>query len=61
MHSGAPATTAGDVARVVGASDVLVFSRGETAWRLLGGVGRGGSWAGVVEVDLDDEPLLKRA
>jgi len=61
VNSVARAETTGDLARVVGASDVLVFARGEDTWRLLGGLGRGGSWAGVVEVRLDDEPVLKRA
>jgi diguanylate cyclase (GGDEF)-like protein len=44
-----------------GVVDVLVFRRvSTTTWAHLGGLGRGRSWAGVVEVG-EDEPLLAGA
>ncbi len=51
-----------DVARSLGAQDVLVFRRlrrGE--WLHTGGVGRGAGWAGLVLADGQREPLLSRA
>lgn len=44
------------------APDVLVFRRLATdRYAHLGGVGRGEGWAGIVEVSLDSEPLLRAA
>ena len=44
------------------APDVLVFRRIATdRYAHLGGVGRGEGWAGIVEVNLDGEPLLRSA
>ena len=41
--------------------DLLVFELSEGVLRLVGGRGRGASWAGVVEAALADEPLARRA
>ena len=38
-----------------------MFARTETGWELIGGSGRGASWAGIVAVRFEDEPLLARA
>jgi diguanylate cyclase (GGDEF)-like protein len=45
----------------LGPGDVLVFDRDQTSVRLAGGHGRGAGWAGVVEAELRDEPLVRRA
>ena len=67
VSGGAPVEAAADaeaveVARALGAQDVLVFRRlrrGE--WLHTGGVGRGAGWAGLVLADGQREPLLSRA
>jgi diguanylate cyclase (GGDEF)-like protein len=41
--------------------DLLVFELADGLLRLVGGRGRGASWAGVVEAALTDEPLARRA
>jgi diguanylate cyclase (GGDEF)-like protein len=41
--------------------DLLVFELHDGLLRLVGGRGRGASWAGVVEASLADEPLARRA
>jgi diguanylate cyclase (GGDEF)-like protein len=41
--------------------DLLVFELSDGVLRLVGGHGRGASWAGVVEAALADEPLARRA
>ncbi len=41
--------------------DVLVFDRDAAAVRLAGGHGRGAGWAGLVEAQLSDEPIARRA
>jgi diguanylate cyclase (GGDEF)-like protein len=46
----------------LGAPDVLVFRRlAPGRYAHLGGTGRGEGWAGIVEVALDAEPLLRAA
>ena len=68
--AGAPSTTSPEAraeaaARLAthwGATDVLVFRRVRRGtWAHVGGVGRGQSWAGIVETDQGDEPLLRQA
>ncbi len=39
-----------DVEGLLGASDVLVFRRVGVRWTHLGGIGRGASWAGTIEL-----------
>ena len=54
-----PATEAAQTALAGG--DLLVFELQDGVLRLVGGRGRGSSWAGVVEADLADEPMARRA
>lgn len=59
-----PAVALGEVVdlAVLDAPDVLVFRRLATdRYAHLGGIGRGEGWAGIVEVNLDSEPLLRAA
>jgi diguanylate cyclase (GGDEF)-like protein len=51
----------GPVATALGAADVLVLERSGRGWRLLGGAGRGASWAGTVDVQPTGEALLRKA
>jgi diguanylate cyclase (GGDEF)-like protein len=51
----------GPIARALGAADVLVLLRDGRRMRLLGGAGRGASWAGTVEVQPSGEALLRKA
>ena len=51
----------GPVATALGAHDVLVLERAGNDLRLLGGAGRGASWAGTVEVKSTGETLLRKA
>lgn len=46
------------VAAALGVDDLMVFELRDDGAHLLGGTGRGASWAGVVELELDREPLL---
>lgn len=46
------------LAHGLGVDDLMVFELARDRARLRGGVGRGAGWAGIVEVDLGDEPLL---
>ncbi len=46
-----------DTASVLDVDDILVFAQRQGQLSLLGGAGRGIGWAGVVDVDLADEPL----
>ncbi|HET7520870.1 MAG TPA: GGDEF domain-containing protein [Candidatus Limnocylindria bacterium] len=48
------------VAADLGVADVLVLQRDGGRLRLLGGTGRGASWAGAVEVELETEPHAGR-
>jgi diguanylate cyclase (GGDEF)-like protein len=43
------------------ADDTLVFERRGSRFRLVGGTGRGESWADIVEIAPDEEPLVVRA
>ena len=43
------------------AEDVLVFRWTPDSFRLIGGRGRGAGWAGIVDVDLNDSPIIARA
>ena len=50
------------LAKQVGAADLLIFRRicpGRYAH--IGGIGRGEGWAGIVEVEAADDPLLAEA
>ena len=49
----------GDVAAALGVVDLMVFELAGDRARLRGGVGRGAGWAGIVEVELADEPVLR--
>ena len=51
----------GPVATALGAADVLVLERAGRGLRLVGGVGRGASWAGSVVVQSTGEVLLRMA
>jgi hypothetical protein len=48
------------VAAELHATDLMVFEIAGKRVRLLGGVGRGAGWAGIVEVMLADEPVVQR-
>lgn len=48
------------VAAAVGATDLMVFALADERARLLGGVGRGAGWAGIVDVAFDEEPHVAR-
>lgn len=56
----ATTTTVATVAAALRAIDLMVFEIGGERVRLLGGVGRGAGWAGIVEVMLADEPVVQR-
>lgn len=45
----------------LGVGDLLVFTRDGSTLRLAGGRGRGAGWAGLVEAEVNDEPLARRA
>jgi len=51
----------GGIGEALGARDLLVLLRVDGRLRLLGGTGRGASWAGSVEVDPADEPSARLA
>jgi diguanylate cyclase (GGDEF)-like protein len=54
--------SAAEIARVAGASDMFVFRRVENRrFAHVGGVGRGRGWAGIVEVGVDEEQLIRTA
>ena len=55
-RSGEPRSGARD-----GAEDVLVFERSEDGFSLLGGIGRGSGWAGIVHVGPGPDSLVGRA
>ncbi|HUK44955.1 MAG TPA: GGDEF domain-containing protein [Gaiellaceae bacterium] len=51
--------TAAEIAEAAGADDLFVFRRvAEGRFAHLGGSGRGAGWAGIVEIGVDEEPLL---
>jgi diguanylate cyclase (GGDEF)-like protein len=53
------ASSVADVAASLGVVDLMVFELADDRARLCGGFGRGAGWAGVVEVDVADEPVLR--
>ena len=58
----APVLTPLDIAKAAGADDLFVFRRiAERRFAHVGGVGRGVGWAGIVEIGIEDEPLLAAA
>ncbi len=51
--------TQAETAARLGVVDALIFRRlSVSRWAHLGGLGRGSGWAGLVDVDEDDDPLL---
>ena len=55
------ASGARDVATALGVTDILVFAVENRRAVLRGGAGRGAGWAGLVDVELTDEPTLATA
>ena len=56
------APSAAEIAEAAGSSDLFVFRRiGAGRFAHVGGVGRGTGWAGIVEIGVDDEPLVRSA
>jgi diguanylate cyclase (GGDEF)-like protein len=54
--------TLDELAAAVGATDLFLFRRIDSGrFAHIGGVGRGGGWAGIVEVGVADEPLVAEA
>jgi diguanylate cyclase (GGDEF)-like protein len=54
--------SAAEIAQAAGASDLFVFRRiANRRFVHVGGVGRGAGWAGIVEIEADDEPLIRSA
>jgi len=49
-----------EVAAALGVEDVLVFELSGDHARLRGGSGRGAGWAGVVELNVSDEPRVQQ-
>ncbi len=41
--------------------DILVFERSETGFSLIGGIGRGAKWAGIVELSDAEDSVVRRA
>lgn len=55
-------TSAAELAEAAGAVDLFVFRRvGDGRFAHVGGSGRGAGWAGIVEVGIEDEPLIAAA
>ena len=56
------APSAAEIAQAAGATDLFVFRRiAAGRFAHVGGVGRGAGWAGIVEVGVEDEPLVRSA
>ena len=54
--------SAAEIADAAGADDLFVFRRiADGRFAHVGGIGRGAGWAGIVEVGVDDEPLVEQA
>lgn len=54
--------SAAEIAEAAGADDLFVFRRvGGRRFAHIGGVGRGAGWAGIVDVQADEEPLVELA
>jgi diguanylate cyclase (GGDEF)-like protein len=53
---------ADEIVEAAGASDLFVFRRiAQRRFAHVGGAGRGAGWAGIVEVEAEAEPFVKRA
>ena len=60
--SASSALTPVDLAEAAGADDLFVFRRiADRRFAHVGGVGRGVGWAGIVEIGMEDEPVLEAA
>jgi diguanylate cyclase (GGDEF)-like protein len=56
------APTAAEIAQAAEANDLFVFRRiAAGRFAHVGGVGRGAGWAGIVEIGMDEEPLVRSA
>jgi diguanylate cyclase (GGDEF)-like protein len=56
------APSASEVAEAAGATDLFVFRRiANGRFAHVGGIGRGAGWAGIVEIGVEQEPLVERA
>ncbi len=54
--------SAAEVAEAAGATDLFVFRRiADGRFAHVGGIGRGAGWAGIVEIGVEQEPLVERA
>src|SRR5689334_2129081 len=59
--SSAPPTLE-ELAAAAGAADLFLFRRIDAGrFAHIAGVGRGGGWAGIVEVGIDEEPIVAEA
>jgi diguanylate cyclase (GGDEF)-like protein len=56
------APSAAEIAEAAGARDLFVFRRiAAGRFAHVGGVGRGAGWAGIVEIGVEEEPLVRSA
>ena len=54
--------SATEIVKAAGANDLFVFRRiAQRRFAHVGGAGRGAGWAGIVEVEAEEEPFVKRA
>jgi len=54
------APSAAEIAEAAGATDLFVFRRiAAGRFAHVGGVGRGAGWAGIVEIGMEEEPLVR--
>jgi diguanylate cyclase (GGDEF)-like protein len=54
--------SASEVAEAAGATDLFVFRRiADGRFAHVGGIGRGAGWAGIVEIGVEQEPLVETA
>jgi diguanylate cyclase (GGDEF)-like protein len=54
--------TAAEIAEAAGAADLFVFRRvSGRRFAHIGGAGRGAGWAGIIEIGVDEEPLVEAA
>jgi diguanylate cyclase (GGDEF)-like protein len=61
-HVSPASVSAAEIAQAAGAADLFVFRRiAEDRFAHLGGVGRGAGWAGILEIGVEDEPLVRGA
>ena len=54
-----PSPAVAGVASALGVVDLMVFELSGDRARLCGGTGRGEGWAGIVDVNLSEEPVLR--